>query len=298
MKPSVKCVFAKRQERGLALVSVLWALSILSLIAASMLSSSVLSYRMVRNDWARAQGESLAEAAINRTILALTDARAEKRCRIDGVPQELLLGGTRVQVLVQDEYGKIDLNAADTTLLKALLESAGAHFEDAGKLAARIADWRTPYDEKDRDTTNISGDNPASTGYRARNASFQSVDELKLVAGMTPQLFVRIEPALTVYSKQSEIDQDTAPREALLALPGMDARKVDDLIAARLNPAGSLTAENAGAHHGVLDMSAPPNGRVFSISVDVQGINRHVTEDVVIQLTGDPARPYLVLAWK
>jgi general secretion pathway protein K len=297
MKIAVKRFLARRRERGLALVSVLWALSILSLIAASMLSSSVLSYRMVRNDWAHARGESLAEAAINRTILALTDARAEKRCRIDGVPQDLVFGDTRVQVRVQDEFGKIDLNAADGAVLKALLESAGVPFEEAGKLVSRIEDWRTPYDEKEQESANATGDNVASTGYKARNAAFQSVDELKLVAGMTPQLFARIEPALTVYSKQSEIDRDTAPREVLLALPGMDARKVDEILAARLNPAGSLSIDNPGAHHGVLDIASPPNGRVFSISVEVQGVNRRVTQDVVIQLTGDPARPYLVLAW-
>ncbi len=181
-----------------------------------MLSTSVLSYRMVRNDWSRVKAETLAEAAINRTILALTDARAEKRCRIDGVPQDLAFGSTHVTVRVQDEFGKIDLNAADGTVFKSLLELAGVPFEDADKLAARIVDWRTPYEEKERDNAKPINDETASTGYRPRNAAFQSVDELKLVAGMTPQIFARIAPALTVYSKQLEIDQDVAPREALL----------------------------------------------------------------------------------
>jgi general secretion pathway protein K len=39
---------------------------------------------------------------------------------------------------------------------------------------------------------------------------------------MTPALFAQVKPALTVYSGRQFIDPQVAPREALLALPGMD----------------------------------------------------------------------------
>lgn len=283
----------RRKERGLALVSVLWALSILSLIAASMLTSSVLSYRMERNDWARVKADALAEAAINRAILALTDARPEMRSRVDGVAQDIAFGTVRVRVRVQDEYGKIDLNAASTDMLKRLFTSAGLPFADADALAERVADWRKPRAAEGESGPKETDNLIAGPGYRPRSGPFQSVDELRLVAGVTPQLFARVEPALTVYSKKGNIDQDVAPKEALMALPDMDARKADEMITARLNaPTGGMT----DALPGTLDMAAPPNGRVFSISVEVQG--RRVVQQAVIALTGDPARPYLVLAWK
>jgi general secretion pathway protein K len=50
---------------------------------------------------------------------------------------------------------------------------------------------------------------------------------------MTPELFRRVEPALTVYSGRPFIDPRLAPAEVLLALRSMDAGKVADLIAAR-----------------------------------------------------------------
>ena len=286
-----------RKERGLALVSVLWALSILSLIAASMLTSSILSYRMERNDWSRVRTEALTESAVNRAILALADARPEMRVRVDGVPQDFAFGTVHVRVVVQDENGKIDLNAATSDILKGLFESVGVPFAEAGALADRIVDWRTPSTDTSRLNVAGAGDHAiAVPGYLPRNSPFQSVDELKLVVGITPQLFAHIEPALTVYSKKVMPDQDVAPREVLLALPGMDARRADDILSRRVNPAGSLTVNDT--RQGTIDLGAPPNGRVFSIHAEVLGAKRRTTQDVVIELTGDPARPFLVLAWK
>lgn len=288
---------SSRKERGLALVSVLWALSILSLIAASMMTASILSYRMERNDWSRVRAEALAESAINRAILALADARPEMRVRVDGVPQDFAFGGVKVRVVVQDEDGKIDLNTASADILKGLFVSAGVPFAEAGALSDRTVDWRTPSTDTRHLSVAGAGDAAiAAPGYQARNGPFQSVDELKLVAGVTPQLFSRVQPALTVHSKKIMPDQNVAPREALLALPGMDARKADDILERRTNPAGSLTVNDT--RQGTLDLGAPPNGRVFSIHAEVLGAKRRTAQDVVIELTGDPTRPFLVLAWK
>src|SRR5438045_2534433 len=73
-------------ERGVALVSVLIGVMLLSLIAASMLSSGRTAYRVAANAVVRAQAEAVAQAGITRAILALTDPRAGHRWRIDGAP--------------------------------------------------------------------------------------------------------------------------------------------------------------------------------------------------------------------
>lgn len=288
----------QRNERGLALVSVLWALSILSLVAAAMMSSGVLSYRMERNDWQRVQAQTLAEFAINRAILGLTDERMEKRWRVDGVAQDFSVGDARLRVRVQDETGKIDLNAADGDLLKRLFLSAGVPVDQADALAVRIVDWRTPNDDKNPDSAKQVDIAPANVGYRPRNGPFQSMDELKLVVGMTPALFARIAPAITVYSKAADIDQQVAPREALLALPDMDKQKADAIISARTDAAGSLRQQANGKKLGLINTAIPPNGRVYSITAEVLSARQRVTEEAVVELTGDSKRPYLILGWK
>ena len=82
----------------------------------------------------------------------------------------------------------------------------------------------------------------AGTSYRPRNGPFQSVDELLLVMDMTPALFTRIAPALTVYSGRQFIDPQVAPREALLALRNMDpARRTRCCRSARASKAPALS---------------------------------------------------------
>lgn len=298
MKKIAKFFETIGDERGLALVSVLWALSILSLIAAAMMSSSVLSYRMERNDWQRLQMQTLAEFAINRAILGLDDGRPEKRWRIDGVPQDFVIEGAHVRVAIQDERGKIDLNAAGDDQLRQLFLSAGAAADEAEALTHRIVNWRVQNDEKDPENAAEADKAPAKPGFRPRNGQFQSVDELKLVTGMTPALFARVERAITVHSKQALIDQSVAPKEVLLSLPDMDEQKAEAIIATRANPTGPLAGSPSGANSSIISPAIPLNGRVFTITAQVVRGKLHAIEEMVVELTGDPKRPYLILSWK
>src|SRR5579863_8363240 len=65
--------------------------------------------------------------------------------------------------------------------------------------------------------------------YHPRGGPFQRVDELLLVMGMTPELYHRVEPALTVYSGRPLFDPQVAPREALAALDDMDKSQIDTM---------------------------------------------------------------------
>jgi general secretion pathway protein K len=223
-------------KRGIALIAVLWALSVLSLLAALVLAAGNLAYRNERNAQAQIKAEAFAEAGIARAVLAIVDTRAETRWPTDGSPQEFTFEGVAVAVSIQDELGKIDLNAADTKLLSALFRSAGVSSAEAEALAARIAAWRTRFAPGADDAE--YGD----AGYRPRHAPFQSVDELKLVAGMTPELFARVEPALTVHSRRPAVDTRVAPEAVRLALREMGGRETDDTSATSGSGSGSALA--------------------------------------------------------
>jgi general secretion pathway protein K len=103
---------ASRSQRGLALVSVLWGVAILSIVAAAMLTSSLTTAYVGRNVWNATRGATLDEAAINRTILALMDSRAKSQPRVDGAARIVTFDGSPVKVWIQDESGRINLNLA------------------------------------------------------------------------------------------------------------------------------------------------------------------------------------------
>jgi general secretion pathway protein K len=114
---------------------------------------------------------------------------------------------------------------------------------------------------------------------------------------MTPAIYARIRPALTVYTNNAAIDPQVAPREALLALFEGDAGKVDAALRQRDAPSADQTEDGPSSRPGLLNPSMPLGGRAFEVKAESQG-HPHYTRDAVIELTGDVNRPYLVLFWQ
>src|SRR6185295_16428019 len=276
-KPNVRgfCV----PERGLALVSVLWALSILSLIAASIISTGTLSATIERNALRRAQANAAADAAIALGIVGLLDPRTESQRRLDGVRQTVSFAGTEIEVSIQDQNGLIDLNEADVSLLRGLFASAGLKADEAARFAGRIIDWRTG-----GDIANFSDYWSKGLHYGPRNGPFQSVDEVKLIPGMTPEVFGHIAPALTVHSHPPSIYRNTATQEILLAVPGMDQQQAEAIV----------TERRSGGTAGFAFFAS---GRAVSLRAVLENRGREVRKELIVRFTGERARPYMVLAW-
>jgi general secretion pathway protein K len=277
-------------------VSVLWGISILSLIAASMMSTGTLSVAIERNALKRAQADRIAESAIVLGVLGLLDPRPDKRWRVDGVAQEVTFAEIPITISIQDEFGLIDLNYAGEELFRDLFRSAGVEEREALRLAERVVDWRTTAATRvARGRSSV--DDYRIADYAPRGAPFQSVDEIKLVFGVTASVFARIEPALTVYSQLPTIDPRIAPREALLALPGMDSRQVDSIIALRPLDAGNISDTGLPLGAGVIDPTLALNGHAFRIRAAFRYRGSAAVKSATIQITNNPTQPYLVFDW-
>jgi len=284
-----------RAECGFALVAVLWGLSILSLLCASIISIANISSRSENNLEVAVEASALADAGIARAIVDLINFSGGTSWPTDGTPREFSYIGVPMRVSIEDESGKIDLNAADALLLSGLFQSQGLAADQATLLTNRVLDWRS--------ASNLhslgGGPNNALPGraYRPRQGPFQSVDELNLVAGITPEFFARVAPALTVHSLRPVFDSRTAPEQALLALPGMDKDKVASAITSRGRGFGDPIARGGAVAVGLIDPTASPAGRAFTIRVELNYKQRHFVHHAIMRITQDPLRPYLVLEW-
>ncbi len=268
----------------MALISVLWGVALLAAITLSFLSAGSTAYHLARNAVDAAQTDAAAEAAINRGVLALLDPRPETRWRSDGVPRTIDFEGVHMRVRIQDELGRIDLNNADGALLIGLFQSVGLDARAASALVDKILDWRDASNLKRLNGAKDPEYRAVGLAYRPRNGQFQSVDELKLVMDMTPQLFRRVEPAVTVYSGRPSFDPQVAPPEALLALPTMDGQKVAALV-------GSRTGQP-------LIISVPLIGRAFTITIDIDRPTGVQHREAVVRLTDHPHQVFWLLDWK
>ena len=112
-------------QRGIALVAVLWVVTILALVAAVFMRETRTEIALTRNLAAEAKAEALAEAGVNRAILILLGLDDTIPWRVDGTAIAFSYGGGMVQLSLQDEGGKIDLNRAGDTVLQGLFTSVG-----------------------------------------------------------------------------------------------------------------------------------------------------------------------------
>jgi len=286
----------ENRQKGIALVIVLWMLALLTIMATGysrmMRTETMLTANLVRS----AQASALAEAGINQAIIELFKPAPEKIWKADGTNYEYQLNDQIINVKIQSEIGKIDLNSARSELLIGLLQSVDVPEEDAFSLVQAILDWR----DKDNLTRNSGAEDAdyenAGLDYGAKDGAFNSIDELLLVKGFTSVLYRKIRPALTVYSHKAGIDPQSAPREALLAIPSIDETTVDAYIAERDisdEPRQSMTLFGADSKY-----LAKSRGTIFLITSEARVNNTFARLNAVISLRRSGQRPYSIIAWQ
>jgi general secretion pathway protein K len=244
-----------RDQRGLALVAVLWTMTLLALIAAVFMRETRTELALVRNHEGEARAEALAEAGVNRAILILLGLDTSVPWRVDGTPIELASADGVVRILIQDEGGKIDLNRSSGAVLESLFVAAGMAADAAPHLADAIVDFRDA--DNLRQLNGAEDGDYAAAGLRhdAKDAPFASTEELLQVLGMTKDLYDRIAPLVTVYSPRRDVNLATAPPAVLSVLPYLTAERVRTILDQR-------TANVAGARRF----------RVIAVTVLVEAI--------------------------
>jgi general secretion pathway protein K len=264
-----------RDDRGFALVTVLWTLVLLTLLAGMLMQSARISASLERNAWHRMQAEAAAETGFTKSILSLLDPDAKKRWPIDGREVHITGNGLPLIITIQDELGRIDINTAPREVLAALFASAGGRQAPVEALVESILSWR----QGDTDNRRANSDGTRASQPVMRRNLFRNVSELKSLPGMTNELFERIRPAVTVHSRRATIDPVTAPRQALLALPGATAESVQRIM-----------RERDAADSGTGQATTPLSGRAFKISIIVQqnGNNVHLERTVRLLPQGTP----------
>lgn len=154
------------------------------------------------------------------------------------------LGDGVVRVFVEDEERKINLNllvlpngnAADEQRLAVFRRFLTRLGIDAA-LADAFVDWL------DRDESPRVGGAESSyysalpSPYKSKNDLFDTVEEIRLVRGVTPEIFAKILPFVTITSN-GKVNINTAPKEVITSLSaGTDAAEggeIDDLQADQL----------------------------------------------------------------
>lgn len=287
----------RKPENGIALIIVLWILTLLTLIASSFIHAMRTEFNIVGNSVSRAKLEAAAHAAIQRGILeVMKPPQLVDRWATDGTPVSWEYQGSTLQVSIVDESGKIDINLVTEALLRGLLRSQGVAEEESISLADAILDWRDLDSLKRMHGAEEAEYAAAGLSYKPSNAPFQSIEELRLVLGMTPALYQRLAPLITIYARQSGINSQIASRDVLRAVPGVTDEQVDEYLrqrevarAAKLPvPVFAPAAPFPSFGNGVMSLRA--------VATSEDG-GSFVREAVVMRLP-NPKRSYTFLRWQ
>jgi general secretion pathway protein K len=228
-------------QRGVALLLVMWLVALLAALVGAFALIARTEHLQGRVLVRGLVAENAARAGIEYAMTRVAAPDPRQRWLPDGRPHRWHYDDAEVVVEIVDENGKIDLNQADLTLLTEFIRHLGVDQQQATQLAAAIIDWRDP-DSLSQPIGGGEDDDYAGAGlpYGAKDAEFESVAELEQVLGMTPGLYAKMAPHLTVFSGRGRPDPAFASAEVLDAM-GLDGA---DLVARRegWNPASGLPA--------------------------------------------------------
>ena len=217
-------------DTGASLVGVLILLSLLSGLIALFITMSRERIRSVFNKVQAAKAESLSNAGVEM-------GRALLGMRTDPTPADgsMVLSCTtaegRLTVFIEDEAGKVDLNAAPPSLLAALLELR-YEVRSAESMAETIVDFR----DADTKTLNLGDEIDAylaeGRDHGPKDQPFERIDELYQVAGLPVEAVRFLLPNVTVYARRSGIDPNEAGLAVLSAWAGASPATFEEMAGA------------------------------------------------------------------
>lgn len=312
-------------ERGAALLTVLLLVAIIAVVTAVILERLTLSTRLAANSSALDQARADAMGAEQVAAVRIADLRAADTTRTTlqgdwhGTPQAMAVAGGQLVARVRDGGNCFNLNSLVTgneqsgyaarpiaiAQLAGLMQVLGVDSGQAQAVAAAAADWIDSDDVPQpgggaEDATYLAAPVP----YRTANRLMIDPSEMRVVAGMTPDLYRQLRPwlcALPVTELSplnvNTLQPDQGPLVAMLMPGRLSVEQARAMLASR--PAAGYGNSNefwAGpALRGITpDAEAMAQTKVSTrwfrvdIDVDLGGLNVH--EVALMDADEQPAR--------
>jgi general secretion pathway protein K len=174
-------------------------------------------------------------------------------------------------------------------VLAGLFHAAGEPADRAAALARAVVEWRSYALSSEQKEQRKAAYQAAGRSYGPRSGAFASVQELQMVLGMTPALYAKVAPVVTIWSGRPSPDPATAPPLVLAALPNMTPDSVRAALAKRAAAAASGTglAGGAGVTHSIR-----------SVAVLADGTRAVLRATVRSQVARPGSQGFVVLRWQ
>lgn len=263
------------------------SLAVLALLALTMIEATRGSTRSARAEMDRAQLSAAADAGIVLAVQGLAQTNPARRWKPDGQLRMAEFAGATLEIRIEDELGKVPLNKINDDQAEALLAAFGLQGAELEEARDALLDWRDADDEprlRGRERADYAQD-----GVQPRDGPLRSNGELAAIPAIGPELSARMDPFVTVFAP------DSAPfaeaNASALARRVMTQAVFEDRFEGAVVAEGGLDEAQSGrVDDGV-------TGRPIRIMVRAANASGSAARrNVVVELTGNPARPYVVRA--
>lgn len=223
---------SQTRQGGVALITVLLIFAVASVIAIQMSSRLQLDLRRTENMLALDKGAAYARGAEAYATALIPDLLKDNPQAVTLASQDLppyMVEEGILQVSIYELSGRYNINWLDSVnndpdeptidAFERFATELGVNGAQARDLAIAIADWI----DADDDPTGVAGAESQEylrfePPYRTANQAFQSVSELRLVRGMTDDLFETLKPFIAALPAQSKLNLNAAPIPVILSL--------------------------------------------------------------------------------
>ena len=272
-----------RGERGFALVITLIVTALLVALLVEFVNEVYVDTSHSHNFVASQQAAILAESGIDGGVKLLQFAALGRQgqnysslSEIWAKPQSYDSGEGTVTITIEEESGKMNLNQAtspngtdNSNQTSAMALRLIRNLNLSSDLFDALMDW---VDENDTPRSGGAESSYYTTlkfPYHAKNARLETVEELALVKGFTPEVLTALRPLVTVYGSSdnnepvTKINVNTAPREVLASL---DDKMSDDLVNRILDYRKTTPIKNLADFNSIAGIDAVSTGFVDKIT--------------------------------
>jgi general secretion pathway protein K len=323
-------------NRGIALVMVLWVLMLLSVIVGEFCYSMKTQVNITGNFKETTEAYYIALAGINNAIYNMVyqtvilpsaeESEADEdvvEWRINTKIPSIDYAGGRVEVWIDNESGRININLADRGLLMLMLSGFDLTDEEKEIIVDSIMDWRDGDDLRRLHGAENEYYQSLSPPYSAKNGPIDTAGELLLVRGVTPEIYYGgLDRMVTVFPKAApeqasdrrqrdtgidfnQLNINAVPPAMWAAMPGITGEMVEQLAEFRKEKdftSMSELAEIVGndVFSGIsrhLNTRPSPYYTIYAAGIKGEsGI--HETIAATIRMDNTLARRYRIVEWE
>jgi len=248
------------KNRGVALILVLWMLLLLMVIVMEFSFAMRVEVNATTNYKDEITCYFCALSGFHRSVAELIkeitfkpdeeETGKRETLRADQTKIVFKMDRGSAEVIICDERGKYDINVIPEDLLRNLISRLVKDDTKRDIITDSILDWK---DDNDLHRINGAEDNfyeSLPNPYSCKDGPFDTVEELLLVRGITPSLFYgsSVTPEegsekkiwkkglvdlVSVHSRSTRVNVNTAPKEILMSIPGINKEAAQIIIEAR-----------------------------------------------------------------